>query len=683
MSTTAATLEILIDIRSRLDALTKTQNEIRGFNQDLVKSQDEFRKAREESNSFGNLMRTGLGIDVARRGLGLLLGTLRQASLGAIEVAQQLKATAGNLEMSVEGYQVLRYMVMAADGDVQALTGALNDQQKSLVAARNITSPAAAAYRQLGLDAARLANMPLERQFEAIAIAVGRATDKQAAYTAAGQILGTKHVPKLRAALSELATQGFDKVAASAERSGRVMSEEAVARLAAARQAWDDMWTMLKIKAGEDIAGVLRLAGQPLNMARAEGPSTVQQQAAERLAHQRRNLADATELLAENEVKLSLLVGRSDLTDSEKHTPILGFYQDMIRLLERVIELRRLEGGMPLAVEDQETIEDRKKELLGLEERLGNLRNLRDQKLGVGARTRFEETQERFEQFRGSTSPTMASSRDPRYNIGEGLDAGAMEWAISLGTAGEQAAMLMNTSLGSTVQGISDGIYGWVTGTGDFGDALLDIGDSILKQLLDTIVQMGVQWVITGGLAKATMTGISALSSTLRRKDVAESIAAETAKKPALFSNMFAANAGSFGASAVIGLAILAALMAAFGGFADGGYTGDGGKYEPAGVVHKGEYVLSQSHLGLLGGPQAVEAMLGHASAPVRSVGVPPPIFSGTGGAGAASSGRPQRFVFVDNRNPDLIEQAMNDPRFENILKRIITNNPGDFGIAT
>ncbi|MCJ8165469.1 hypothetical protein MKJ04_11500 [Pontibacter sp. E15-1] len=28
--------------------------------------------------------------------------------------------------------------------------------------------------------------------------------------------------------------------------------------------------------------------------------------------------------------------------------------------------------------------------------------------------------------------------------------------------------------------------------------------------------------------------------------------------------------------------------------FAEGGYTGDGGKYEPAGIVHKGEYVLNQ-----------------------------------------------------------------------------------------
>jgi hypothetical protein len=31
--------------------------------------------------------------------------------------------------------------------------------------------------------------------------------------------------------------------------------------------------------------------------------------------------------------------------------------------------------------------------------------------------------------------------------------------------------------------------------------------------------------------------------------------------------------------------------------FSSGGYTGDGGKYEPAGVVHKGEYVISQDQM--------------------------------------------------------------------------------------
>lgn len=37
------------------------------------------------------------------------------------------------------------------------------------------------------------------------------------------------------------------------------------------------------------------------------------------------------------------------------------------------------------------------------------------------------------------------------------------------------------------------------------------------------------------------------------------------------------------------------------GGFAEGGYTGTGGKYQPAGVVHKGEYVLSKAATSTLG----------------------------------------------------------------------------------
>jgi lambda family phage tail tape measure protein len=37
------------------------------------------------------------------------------------------------------------------------------------------------------------------------------------------------------------------------------------------------------------------------------------------------------------------------------------------------------------------------------------------------------------------------------------------------------------------------------------------------------------------------------------------------------------------------------------GGFAEGGFTGAGGTYEPAGVVHKGEYVFSQADVDRIG----------------------------------------------------------------------------------
>lgn len=44
-------------------------------------------------------------------------------------------------------------------------------------------------------------------------------------------------------------------------------------------------------------------------------------------------------------------------------------------------------------------------------------------------------------------------------------------------------------------------------------------------------------------------------------------------------------------------------------GFANGGYTGHGGKYDPAGIVHKGEGVLTQEEIKALGGPQGFEEL--------------------------------------------------------------------------
>lgn len=50
-----------------------------------------------------------------------------------------------------------------------------------------------------------------------------------------------------------------------------------------------------------------------------------------------------------------------------------------------------------------------------------------------------------------------------------------------------------------------------------------------------------------------------------------------------------------------------AAIQAVTPGFYDGGYTGHGGKYDPAGIVHKGEGVLTQEEIAALGGPAGFE----------------------------------------------------------------------------
>ncbi len=54
---------------------------------------------------------------------------------------------------------------------------------------------------------------------------------------------------------------------------------------------------------------------------------------------------------------------------------------------------------------------------------------------------------------------------------------------------------------------------------------------------------------------------------------------------------------------------MIANSIGAVGGFAEGGYTGHGGKYQVAGVVHRGEGVLSQREIAAIGGPSGFHAL--------------------------------------------------------------------------
>lgn len=76
------------------------------------------------------------------------------------------------------------------------------------------------------------------------------------------------------------------------------------------------------------------------------------------------------------------------------------------------------------------------------------------------------------------------------------------------------------------------------------------------------------------GIVMGTMTAREALAG------LARDLAAMAAKK--LFMSIIGGIIGGPAGTLLGGL------------FAEGGYTGDGGKYEPAGVVHRGEYVMSK-----------------------------------------------------------------------------------------
>lgn len=124
-------------------------------------------------------------------------------------------------------------------------------------------------------------------------------------------------------------------------------------------------------------------------------------------------------------------------------------------------------------------------------------------------------------------------------------------------------------------------------------------------------------------------------------------------------------------------------------GFYDGGYTGHGGKYEAAGVVHRGEVVFSQADIAALGGVRAVEAIRtgrapGYADGGVVGVApIPVPIFAGRAPtASQPDSGASERLL------RDLVEENRRLNQQMQEIKREIAqmrqeNNIGNSEIAT
>lgn len=88
-----------------------------------------------------------------------------------------------------------------------------------------------------------------------------------------------------------------------------------------------------------------------------------------------------------------------------------------------------------------------------------------------------------------------------------------------------------------------------------------------------------------------------ALTGKFQFKDLARSIIADLAR--------IAAKQAIVGIVGSIGQTLGPKIT----GFDAGGYTGPGGRYEPAGIVHKGEGVLSQEDMRALGGPSAFLAL--------------------------------------------------------------------------
>jgi len=210
------------------------------------------------------------------------------------------------------------------------------------------------------------------------------------------------------------------------------------------------------------------------------------------------------------------------------------------------------------------------------------------------------------------------------------------------------------------------------------GDAVQGMAQGMVRAVVNAIGQMIAQELayqailaLRGQVATAAAaTEVAAIGTTTAAATAATAttttaqVAAATTTAAAWTPAAFMASIGSFGAAAAIGIAAVLAL-GALGGFRKGGYTGNGGVDDVAGVVHGKEFVFDAAATSRIG-VSNLEAMRKGQALPTNVIPFPTATPAAQGGApiinvyeaeGATASVTTSK----DDQGRDVIEIVVNN----------------------
>ena len=288
----------------------------------------------------------------------------------------------------------------------------------------------------------------------------------------------------------------------------------------------------------------------------------------------------------------------------------------------------------------------------------------------------------------------MGTNPDGMESPGQGMAAGLMDFAAQYGTIGDQMQQTTRRIANSITGGIGSAITGVITKTKSWGEAFREIGRTILSTVIQAIVKMA-----------ATEIAQRMAVFLFKRKLDAGDVAANASKNAAIVSQESATAAATtaawtpaamlksivtFGAAALIGMAILMAVMGGMGGFATGGHTGPGRVDEPRGIVHAGEWVAPQWMVKdpevapvIAALEQRRQGRVNYAPASTAGysaggpVGVGAKDFSAAGGS--AASGKSVQVILLDDARKAKRLQA--DPEMESMVVEIAKRNRAEIMI--
>jgi lambda family phage tail tape measure protein len=287
-------------------------------------------------------------------------------------------------------------------------------------------------------------------------------------------------------------------------------------------------------------------------------------------------------------------------TESEKRRTLLGILGQMLNTQNQLLQTQysdvdanKSEEGLTAAELDQ--LEKKRKLVADIAATQQNINALKGNQSSAYSKI--------ADQYQNRNNP----AGNPDYMTGsEGVKAGMMGWVNSLGSDGQIVAQELQQTLGQTMSSLTNDIWAATKGTQSWSQTWKDLGDIAGRMLTEMLVKMML---------------VEAIGAVMGMFSGGGYVGGNTATATA------AGNTVASGSS-----------KSTIGAWDVGGYTGNGGKYEPAGIVHRGEYVLPQESVRAIGLARLESLRLstspGYTSGGFVGGAVEAPLFANTRGKG-------------------------------------------------
>lgn len=145
-------------------------------------------------------------------------------------------------------------------------------------------------------------------------------------------------------------------------------------------------------------------------------------------------------------------------------------------------------------------------------------------------------------------------------------------------------AQLFGTALDAAMSTASNSITGLLTGTMSVQDAMRSLGSTVLNSLVNSFVEMGVEWVKSAIMGQAAQTSAIAATTAAQVAGIGVQTAASTTAAAATTAAWTPAaimsSIASWGGAVVVGLAAIAGISALAGKRKNGGPVSAGSMYE-------------------------------------------------------------------------------------------------------